>query len=46
MAHVELIAAFTAFAGLVVVWLTVPGSIQTARRVQEPASAALQQIAA
>jgi hypothetical protein len=46
MAHVELIAAFTSFAGLVLVWLAVP-TTRTAQRAAEPApAAALQQIAA
>ncbi|MEA2688742.1 MAG: hypothetical protein QOJ39_3688 [Candidatus Eremiobacteraeota bacterium] len=46
MAHVELIAAFTAFTGLVVVWLAVPSGVRTAQRASEPAPAPLQQIAA
>ncbi len=47
MAHVELIAAFTAFTGLVLVWLIVPATAQPARTAAEPAPApAMQQIAA
>jgi multisubunit Na+/H+ antiporter MnhG subunit len=45
MAHVEVIAAFTAFAGLVVVWLVAPVSTHAVQSAAEPA-AALQQIAA
>lgn len=45
MAHIEVIAAFTSFAGLVLVWLIAPVSAHTAQRAAEPA-AALQQIAA
>jgi hypothetical protein len=45
MAHVEVVTAFAAFTGLVLAWLTVPGSVQRARRSAEPASA-LERIAA
>jgi hypothetical protein len=41
MAHVESIAAFTAFAALVLTWLAVPGTTRTARPVAEPAPEAL-----
>jgi hypothetical protein len=45
MAHVELVAAFTAFASLVLVWITVPATSARTLPAAEPAPA-LQQIAA
>ena len=45
MAHVEVIAAFTAFAGLVLAWLAVPHGVHVPRRASEPAPV-FEQIAA